>query len=174
MTHTVEKIGGTSMSRVDELRDTLFVGDRTDDALYGRVFVVSAFGGITDLLLEHKKSGAPGRLCRFRQRRQRPRLARRAGQGGAGDVRRRRPRCSTTPPTSSGPTLLSHDRALGARNCLIDLQRLCSYGHFRLSEHMLDPRTAFGARRGAFGLRHHPHAAARRRERPLRRSVRLA
>jgi aspartate kinase len=28
------------------------------------------------------------------------------------------------------------DRVLGARNCLIDLQRLCSYGHFRLSEHM--------------------------------------
>ncbi|KKL18812.1 hypothetical protein LCGC14_2471770, partial [marine sediment metagenome] len=25
----------------------------------------------------------------------------------------------------------------GARNCLIDLQRICSYGHFRLSQHML-------------------------------------
>jgi aspartate kinase len=28
------------------------------------------------------------------------------------------------------------DRIHGARNCLIDLQRICSYGHFRLSEHM--------------------------------------
>ena len=40
--HTVEKIGGTSMSRVDELRDTLFIGERTGADLYGRVFVVSA------------------------------------------------------------------------------------------------------------------------------------
>jgi aspartate kinase len=59
-THTVEKIGGTSMSRVRELLDTLFIRNREGAALYGRIFVVSAFGGITNLLLEHKKSGAPG------------------------------------------------------------------------------------------------------------------
>ena len=59
-THTVVKIGGTSMSRVHELRDTLLIGDRTGTDLYGRIFVVSAFGGITNLLLEHKKSGKPG------------------------------------------------------------------------------------------------------------------
>lgn len=51
--HTVEKIGGTSMSRIHELRDALIVGDRKADALFHRVFVVSAFGGITNLLLEH-------------------------------------------------------------------------------------------------------------------------
>ena len=62
MTHTVEKIGGTSMSRVHELRDTLF---RRDGDLYGRIFVVSAFGGITNLLLEHKKSGDPGVYAQF-------------------------------------------------------------------------------------------------------------
>jgi aspartate kinase len=32
------------------------------------------------------------------------------------------------------------ERIEGARNCLIDLQRLCSYGHFRLSNHMLQIR----------------------------------
>ena len=63
--HTVEKIGGTSMSRVNELRDTLLIGDREGAALYNRVFVVSAFGGITDLLLEHKKSGEPGVYASF-------------------------------------------------------------------------------------------------------------
>ena len=63
--HTVEKIGGTSMSRVDELRDTLFIGERTGADLYGRVFVVSAFGGITNLLLEHKKTGDAGVYARF-------------------------------------------------------------------------------------------------------------
>ena len=65
MTHTVEKIGGTSMSRVDELRDTLFIGDRKGADLYGRIFVVSAFGGITDLLLEHKKTGKQGVYAQF-------------------------------------------------------------------------------------------------------------
>ena len=63
MTHTVEKIGGTSMSRLNELRDTLFI--KNDEPEYGRIFVVSAFGGITNLLLEHKKTGAPGVYARF-------------------------------------------------------------------------------------------------------------
>jgi aspartate kinase len=58
--HTVEKIGGSSMSRSDELLDTLLIGDRKGADLYQRIFVVSAYGGITDLLLENKKSGAPG------------------------------------------------------------------------------------------------------------------
>ena len=65
MTHTVEKIGGTSMSRIHELRDTLIIGDRKGADLYGRIFVVSAFGGITNLLLEHKKSGEPGAFAAF-------------------------------------------------------------------------------------------------------------
>jgi aspartate kinase len=32
------------------------------------------------------------------------------------------------------------ERIEGARSCLIDLQRLCSYGHFRLDQHMLTIR----------------------------------
>src|SRR5690606_19667076 len=65
MTHTVEKIGGTSMSRINELRDTLIIGDRSGADLYGRIFVVSAFGGVTNLLLEHKKSGEAGVYAAF-------------------------------------------------------------------------------------------------------------
>lgn len=60
--HTVEKIGGTSMSRARELLDTILIGNRKEADLYERVFVVSAFGGITDKLLEHKKSGRTRRL----------------------------------------------------------------------------------------------------------------
>lgn len=65
MTYTVEKIGGTCMSRARELLDTLYVGDRDQGAIYNRVFVVSAFGGITNMLLEHKKTGSPGVYARF-------------------------------------------------------------------------------------------------------------
>ena len=53
------------MSRIDELSDTLIIGDRKKDELYGRIFVVSAFGGITNLLLEHKKTGENGVYAAF-------------------------------------------------------------------------------------------------------------
>jgi aspartate kinase len=39
--HTVEKIGGTSMARSQELLDTVLIGDRKGADLYNRIFVVS-------------------------------------------------------------------------------------------------------------------------------------
>src|SRR5690606_1421340 len=47
---TVEKAGGTSMSPVRELIDTILIGEREKADLDNRAFVVSAFGGITDKL----------------------------------------------------------------------------------------------------------------------------
>ena len=58
--HTVEKIGGTSMTRFGELLDNIFIGSRKGDELYNRIFVVSAYGGVTNWLLEDKKTGEPG------------------------------------------------------------------------------------------------------------------
>ena len=58
--HTVEKIGGTSMSRFGEVMKNVIIGSRTENELYNRIFVVSAYSGITNLLLEDKKTGAPG------------------------------------------------------------------------------------------------------------------
>ncbi len=58
--HTVEKIGGTSMTRFGELLDNIFIGNRKGDELYNRIFVVSAYGGVTNMLLEDKKTGEPG------------------------------------------------------------------------------------------------------------------
>ena len=63
--HTVEKIGGTSMSRFEEVLDNIFIGRREGAALYQRIFVVSAYSGMTNLLLEHKKTGEPGVYQRF-------------------------------------------------------------------------------------------------------------
>ncbi|WP_137701486.1 aspartate kinase [Marimonas lutisalis] len=133
--HTVEKIGGTSMSRLDELRDTLLIGDRKGADLYHRIFVVSAFGGITNLLLEHKKSGEPGVYELF---------ADDDNAHGWHDALTRVAEAMT----KAHERVLEHpgdiaqagefvrERIEGARSCLIDLQRLCSYGHFRLSDHM--------------------------------------
>ncbi|MBN7785775.1 aspartate kinase [Ponticoccus gilvus] len=137
MTHTVEKIGGTTMSRVNELRDTLFIGDKENP--YGRVFVVSAFGGITNLLLEHKKTGKQGVYAAF---------ADADSDQGWHDALH----AVSEAMVEAHEAVLDHpgdrdqarvfvrERIDGARNCLIDLQRLCAYGHFRLSEHMLQIR----------------------------------
>ncbi|MEW2915008.1 aspartate kinase [Leisingera sp. JC11] len=134
--HTVEKIGGTSMSRIRELRDTLIIGGRTGSSLYHRIFVVSAFGGITNLLLEHKKTGEPGVYALFANDDNdhgwldaltRVGEAMSEAHNGALD----------NPADRARAEEFVRDRIEGARSCLFDLQRLCSYGHFRLSSQMM-------------------------------------
>lgn len=137
--HTVEKIGGTSMSRLDELRDTLLIGNREGAGLYDRVFVVSAFGGITNLLLEHKKTGESGVYELFANDENAhgwldalTRVAEAMAQAHE--------RVLEHPGDIAQAGEFVRERIEGARSCLIDLQRLCSYGHFRLSDHMLVTR----------------------------------
>jgi aspartate kinase len=57
---TVEKIGGTSMTALNDVINNIILYNRTGEELYNRIFVVSAFSGVTNLLLENKKTGAPG------------------------------------------------------------------------------------------------------------------
>ncbi len=135
MTHTVEKIGGTCMSRSRELLDTLYIGARDETAIYNRVFVVSAFGGVTNMLLEHKKTGSPGVYARFANDE--------AGAGWQDSLSETGKRMC-----SIHAEILEHDadreradafvrdRIEGVRACLLDLQRLGSYGHFRISQQM--------------------------------------
>jgi aspartate kinase len=60
---TVEKIGGTSMSRFEDVLRNIMLRD--PNHVYGRVYVVSAYAGVTNQLLEHKKTGEPGIYARF-------------------------------------------------------------------------------------------------------------
>ncbi|MCO5947633.1 aspartate kinase [Mucilaginibacter flavidus] len=57
---TVEKIGGTSMSALKDVIQNIILFNRSGEQLYNRIFVVSAFSGVTNLLLENKKTGEPG------------------------------------------------------------------------------------------------------------------
>jgi aspartate kinase len=59
----VEKIGGTSMTRFAECAENIILRNKED--IYNRVYVVSAYGGVTNALLEHKKTGAPGIYKKF-------------------------------------------------------------------------------------------------------------
>lgn len=136
--HSVEKIGGTSISRADELLDTLFLKG-PDGNPYHRIFVVSAFGGITDLLLENKKSGEPGVYGHFaaaesdlRWSQALDEVATRMGEEHA--------RLLDHPGDRQEADEFLRDRIEGARSCLLDLQRLTSYGHFRLADQMMTIR----------------------------------
>jgi aspartate kinase len=57
---TVEKIGGTSMTALSDVIKNIIFFERKGQTLYNRIFVVSAFSGVTNLLLENKKTGEPG------------------------------------------------------------------------------------------------------------------
>ncbi|WP_092886010.1 aspartate kinase [Roseicitreum antarcticum] len=139
MTLTVEKIGGTSMSRANELLDTLFIGQRTGADLYNRVFVVSAFGGITNLLLEHKKTGQSGVYALF---------ADADNDSGwmdalnavASEMIRVHGEILSDGGDRERADAFVRDRVEGARACMIDLQRLCSYGHFRIESQLMTLR----------------------------------
>ncbi len=63
--HTVEKIGGTSMSCFKDVLENIFLTEYPQHGLYQRVFVVSAYSGMTNQLLEHKKTGEAGVYQRF-------------------------------------------------------------------------------------------------------------
>ncbi|MDA7086866.1 aspartate kinase [Pseudomonas sp. SA3-5] len=137
--HTVEKIGGTSMSRFEEVLDNILIGPRQDDQLYQRVFVVSAYSGMTNLLLEHKKTGEPGVYQRFADARSeeawrdslavvRQQMLAKNAALFAGEFERQ------------AANQFIGSRIDDAGECMHSLQRLCAYGHFQLSEHLMKVR----------------------------------
>ncbi len=132
-THTIEKIGGTSMSAFGDVMRNVIIGDRTGDDLYNRGFVVSAYGGITNLLLEHKKSGQPGVYAKYA-----------AGDPTWQDSLSRVAEAMCEINDGLGKLGLDvavadgfvRERVEGIRACLKDLRRLSSYGHFPLAEQL--------------------------------------
>ncbi len=124
------------MSRINELVESLFIGDRKAEDLYHRVFVVSAFGGITNLLLEHKKTGTPGVYGLFSNDDNDH-----SWLDALTKVSDAMSEAHNAVLTEAADQSLADDfvreRIEGARSVLFDLRRLCSYGHFRLSSHML-------------------------------------
>ncbi len=60
---SVEKVGGTSMTQFGDVLENIILKDKKNP--YGRIFVVSAYSGVTNLLLENKKTKAPGIYSEF-------------------------------------------------------------------------------------------------------------
>lgn len=127
------------MSNYEAVRDNIIIGNRDKDDLYQRIFVVSAYGGVTNELLEHKKTGEPGVYALF---------ADAESDWAWGDDLTKLVKFLTDingelfedPMLKQQADQFITDRIEGVRGCLIDLQRLCSYGQFQLEEHLLTVR----------------------------------
>ena len=155
MTHTVEKIGGTSIANTSVILDNVLINGRTGDDLYNRIFVVSAYAGMTNLLLEHKKSGKPGVYSLFASAENKWQWSE-ALTDLADAMREKNAEIFGDHPDCKVADNFVLERVEGVRNCLIDLHRLCSYGQFRLDEHLMTVREMLAA----LGEAHSAHNTA--------------
>jgi len=123
------------MSDYAAVRDNIVLKPTRSDSLYHRIFVVSAYGGITNELLEHKKSGKPGIFSLFA-----------SGEKDDGwlealhKVQDRFHEINASLFKEETSLKQANDfidaRLLAARECLTDLQKVCRHGHFSLEEHL--------------------------------------
>ena len=136
--HTVEKIGGTSMSDYQAVRDNIVLRGGRSEVSYQRVFVVSAYGGITNALLEHKKTAKPGVFALF---------ANTVNDDSWVDALEE---VATSIYAINDSLFDGEDlrlanefisqRLADAKQCMADLQRLCEHGHFALEAHLATVR----------------------------------
>lgn len=153
--HSVEKIGGTSMAATATLFDNVLIAGRSGADLYNRIFVVSAYGGMTDLLLENKKSGAPGVYGRFV-----------ADEDAGGwreameDVRRamqeRNAGMFARPESRDEADAFVDTRIANVAACLEDLARLRAHGRFCVKEQLMTVRELLAG----IGEAHSAHSTA--------------
>lgn len=137
--HTIEKIGGTSMSDYAAIRDNIIRKPAHSNNLYQRVFVVSAYGGITDKLLEHKKNGLPGIYGLFSSS-----MEDNSWQSAFLALRQELHSINISLFPDSALLNRANDfineRLDDAQKCLQDLQSLCTHGHFALDSHLATVR----------------------------------
>ena len=153
--HSVEKIGGTSMAATSTLFDNVLIAGRSGAELYDRIFVVSAYAGMTDLLLEHKKTGEPGVYGHFAANDAEGSW--RAALDSVGAAMRAR----NAGMFARSESLAEADRFVDLRTealhlCLEDLDRLRSHGRFCLKAQMVTVREMLAG----LGEAHSAHSTA--------------
>ena len=153
--HSVEKIGGTSMAATATLFDNVLIAGRSGADLYNRIFVVSAYAGMTDLLLENKKSGAPGVYGRFVADddadgwREAMEAVRRA-------LHERNAAMFARPESRAEADAFVDTRIATVASCLDDLARLRAHGRFCVKEQLMTVRELLAG----IGEAHSAHSTA--------------
>lgn len=154
-THSVEKIGGTCMAATATLFDNVLIGGRQGADLYGRIVVVSAYAGMTDLLLEHKKSGTPGVYARFVADDD-PEGWRRAMEDVRTAMHQRNASLFARAASLEEANVFVDARIDAAATCLADLARLRSHGRFCVKEQLVTVRELLAG----LGEAHSAHSTA--------------
>lgn len=102
---------------------------------YGKILVVSAYAGITDLLLEHKKTGRPGIYALFANADD--------DEAWVETFLALQERMMELNREMFGDSVICtradkfiQDRLADVKRCLHDLQRLCEHGFFNLESHL--------------------------------------
>lgn len=130
MTYTVEKIGGTSMTAFDAVINNIFLKPEP----YNRVFVVSAYSGITDGLLECKRSGKPGVYQLVAKRDEAWQQALRELEtkmlGINQDI------FGKDQDTLAVADKFVHQRVQEAINCIENIMQTCQYGQFSMRHYL--------------------------------------
>lgn len=127
------------MSNYAAVRDNIIFKPTRSDQPYQRIFVVSAYAGVTNDLLEHKKTGQPGVFSLFANNddddgwRQALQTLRAKMQGINAAL------------FENSDLLTQADAFIGERlddaeRCLTDLHHLCQHGHFALDSHLATVR----------------------------------
>ncbi|MAO41579.1 MAG: aspartate kinase [Pseudohongiella sp.] len=135
--HTVEKIGGTSMSQFDAVRQNIFMNPALNGDYYQRIFVVSAYAGITNMLLEHKKTGQPGIYALFSDAEEQQ-----SWRDAFNALRDRMLEINAdlfaphAPSEKEEADSFILDRLNDAESVLEDVSSLCQHGHFALSDYL--------------------------------------
>lgn len=136
--HTVEKIGGTSMNDYVSVRDNIILSQGKENA-YQRIFVVSAYGGVTNQLLEHKKNGLPGIFSLFSSSIEDDAWLAKFDELYQ-NLREINKRLFNEGILLEKANTFIHERLEDAKQCLLGLQSLCEHGHFALDAHLATVR----------------------------------
>ncbi|MEZ9324499.1 aspartate kinase, partial [Vibrio cyclitrophicus] len=130
MTFTVEKIGGTSMTAFDAVLDNIILRPQNP---YNRIFVVSAYSGMTDALLECKKTGKPGvyQLIAMRDD---------SWKDALSYIERRmlltNEHIFADPMNRMRADKFIRSRISEAKNCITNILETCQYGQFSLRHYL--------------------------------------
>jgi len=154
-THSVEKIGGTSMAATATLFDNVLIAGRSGKDLYNRIFVVSAYAGMTNLLLENKKTGEPGVYGHFVDDDDVD-AWRKAMDAVRTAMHERNAEMFVRPESRAEADRFVDGRIDAVSACLDDLARLRSHGRFSLKEQLTTVRELLAG----IGEAHSAHSTA--------------
>ena len=138
------------MTMFGDVMNNIIIGSRKGKDLYNRAFVVSAYGGITNLLLEHKKTGEGGVYAKFAANDP-------AWEDALETIREEMSRLNRSFESIGLDVKQADDfvneRVEGIKACLTDLIRIRSFGHFKEDDYLPATReflSAFGEAHSAY------------------------